>query len=242
MKDSTDRKWDHQRHHNYHKLRWVSDLNLMEKIVKVSCGRERGGVVVDLGCGLGQQLAEFAKSASHCIGIDADENMIEKAIRRNNIQYVHMAVEKIKDVAADVVVARNVLHYIPGTVISDVASRILKPSGILILAQAIPPSTRLRSWHNQLHDLFQVNHAPSTDDMVAFLRLANFSNISAEFHFHRMNVNEWLHSRTDSPEQSQAVLEHHRKLSDFPEFEPSFSQDKIEVTVRFSIVHGIKSS
>lgn len=241
MNHSTIRQWDHNRHRNYHKARWVSDASLIDKIIKVADGKERGGTVVDLGCGLGQLLAEFAKSGSLCIGVDSDKNMVEKAIRHENIQYVNMAVEDVKDIAADVVVARNVLHYIPGDVIAQVASNIMKPGGVLILAQAVPPSTKLRSWHNELHDIFSVNYAPSTDDMVSFLRLSDFHNISSQFSFHRMNVNEWLHARTDSPEQRLAVLEHHKKLMDYPEFEAAFSEDQIEVTVRFSIVYGTKS-
>lgn len=237
---SSQRKWAPTRHHNYHRAKWVSDKELIQKVVSASRGRDEGGTVVDFGCGIGNQIAAFADRASQCIGIDADPNMLEQAVRHDKIRYVLSPVQEVDLLDADVAVARNVLHYIPGSVLGPIVWQTLKPGGIAILAQAVPPSTRSRPWHNELHDLLHVNHVPSADDMVSFLRLAHFSDIRADFSFHRMNVNEWLDARSDSPQVKQFVLEHHKKLSDYPEYEATITANQIEVTVRFAIISGEK--
>jgi len=234
------RRWGVDRHQNYHLAKWVSDSDILEKVVLAAQGKEKNGVVVDLGCGLGHQLAAFAGTASHCIGIDSDAKMLERAIRNEKIRYVHSDVSAYSETGADVVVARNVLHYIPPETISRVAVGALKPGGILILAQAVPPSTKARPWHNHLHDIFRVHHAPGTDDMVSFLHLANFCNIQAQFSFHRMNVTDWLAARVDSEEIRVQALDHHRRLPDFPEYEAEILEQRVVVTVRFAIVSGIR--
>lgn len=233
-------KWGPTRHNSYHNVKWVSDTDILQKTVLAARGKNVGGIVVDFGCGIGNQLAAFAEKAFQCIGVDSDPNMLERAVRRENIRYVLSPVQEANNFTADVVVARNVLHYIHGSLLGDRAWKTLKSGGVAIFAQAVPPSTQARPWHNELHDLLHVDHVPSSDDIISFLRLAHFSDLRADFSFHRMNVNEWLEARSDSPLIKQAVLEHHRKLSDYPEYETLITGDQIEVTVRFAIISGEK--
>ena len=237
----SSKKWGTDRHNNYHRAKWISDEGILQKIVVVAQVKSKNGTVVDFGCGQGNQLEAFARQGFQCIGIDSDPNMLERAIRHQNIKYILSPIQEVKGLTADIIVARNVLHYIPGPILSEVAWKALKPGGIAILAQAVPPSTQSRLWHNNLHDLLNVNHAPSSDDMVSFLRLAHFADIRADFSFHRMNVNEWLDARSDSPLVKQAALEHHGKLVVYPEYEPSITSKQIDVTVRFAIVSGHKN-
>lgn len=232
--------WSKERHKNYHRAKWVSDAQLIESVVNAARGLDRGGVVIDIGCGLGNLLEVFSRSASHCIGIDADEKMLERAIRKDNIEYKHCKAEEIDGFEADVVVARNVLHYIPGNSLAEIAGRNLKKGGIVVLTQAVPPSLRVKPWHDQLHEMLLVNKTPTTDDMVSFCRLANFKDIQSQFCFHQMNVNEWLDARAENDPMKEKVLEHHKKLSSFAEYEPEFVENDVTITVRFAIVSGIK--
>lgn len=234
-------KWGKSRHKDYHKIKWVSDDNLIKRVVQAARDKEKNGVVVELGCGLGHQLMGFVKNANNCIGVDADDNMLERAKRDKKIEYIHSDVRQVSGISADVVVARNVLHYIPGNDVLEIANRIMKQGAILILTQAVPPSLRVREWHNQLHDMLSVKHSPSTDDMVLYCRLGGLENIETQYCFHRMNVNEWLNVRVESDMLRKTVLKHHKKLIQYPEYEALVSGDRIDITVRFSIVSGTKN-
>ena len=233
------REWDNNRHHKYPLAKWVSNAEMLQAVVQESRGLGVQGTVVDLGCGLGHVAAAFLSVASRCIGVDFDRNMLNQALSPDKIQYIHSRIEEIRGLTADAVVARNVMPYVPEHGVFGAVKRILKPGGIFVLCQAIPPSTRARSWHASMHDILGVNPAPSCDDIVTYFRLHGFSEICSRFNFCRMNVGEWLEARVDSPEKRAAVLEHHKQLNKLPEFEPDFSVEGIEVTVRFAIVSGL---
>lgn len=233
------REWESNRHHTYRLAKWVSNAEMLQATVRETRGLAVQGTVVDLGCGLGHVAAAFLGVAARCIGVDSDRNMLNQALYPDKIQYIHSRIEEIEGLTADAVVARNVVHYVAEQELFAAVERILKPGGIFVLCQAIPPSTRARSWHARMHDILGVNHAPSCDDLVTYFRLHGFSDICSRFIFCRMNVGEWLEARVDSPEKRAAVLEHHKQLDKLLEFEPDFSVVGIEVTVRFAIVSGL---
>ncbi|MBI2360075.1 MAG: class I SAM-dependent methyltransferase, partial [Deltaproteobacteria bacterium] len=219
--------------------KWVSDADLLRAIVEETRGLAQGATVVELGCGLGHVAAAFVGVAAKCVGVDYDLNMLKRAVNKEKIHYIHSRIEEISDLSADVVLARNVMHYVAAHELFGAARKILRPEGILVVCQAVPPSTRARPWHVRMHDILGVNHAPSCDDIVTFFHLHGFSDIRSRFNFCRMNVQDWLDARVDSPEKRRAVLEHHQQLKKLPEFEPDFSVKGLEVTVRFVIVSGL---
>ena len=233
------REWEGNRHEKYSLAKWVSDTDLLKAIVEASRGLADGGTVIDLGCGLGHVATAFLGTAAKCIGVDYDINMLNQALYRDKIQYIHSRIEDIQGLTAEVVLARNVIHYVPGEELFVAAKRILRPGGIFVLCQAIPPSTRSRPWHTHLHDILGVYHAPSCDDIVTFFRRHGFSDIRSRFSFCRFNVQEWLEARVQSLRIRRTVLKYHECLKELPEFEPDFSVEGIEVTVRFAIVSGL---
>ncbi|MBI2361114.1 MAG: class I SAM-dependent methyltransferase, partial [Deltaproteobacteria bacterium] len=106
------RKWGRNRHQKYGLAKWVSDADLLRAIVEETRGLARDATVVELGCGLGHVAAAFVGVAAKCVGVDYDINMLKRAVNKEKIQYIHSRIEEISDLSADVVLARNVMHYV----------------------------------------------------------------------------------------------------------------------------------
>jgi SAM-dependent methyltransferase len=232
--------WDRTRHRTYSNAAWVSDPELLAAILRETRGIAHDGTVVELGCGLGNLAAAFVPIASRCIGVDQDANMLRAATAQDRVQYVHSSIEGYSGTTADAVLARNVAHYVGVGKLFDKARELLRPGGLFLVCQAVPPSGRARTWHDALHAMMGVAPAPGTDDLVSEFRLKRFADIRATFHPHRMNVNQWLNARLDSTALRKTALEHHAALVDYPEYEHESRDGEVFVTVRFAIVTGLR--
>lgn len=97
----------------------------------------RGKRVLEIGCGLGTDGAQFAQAGAHYTGVDLTEAAIELARKRfelfglqGNFQTADAERLDFADDTFDIVYSHGVLHHTPGT---DVAvreiHRVLKPGG-----------------------------------------------------------------------------------------------------------------
>lgn len=91
--------------------RYIEDKNA-ELIAKYLTGKS----VLEVGCGQGRFIASLARDRGcHCVGIDASEEMIKVAARRNPGPEYHVmdsADLKFPDQAFDVVLFEYVLHHV----------------------------------------------------------------------------------------------------------------------------------
>jgi SAM-dependent methyltransferase len=118
-----------------------------------------GRRVLDVGCGVGNDLARFARAGAEVIGLDLAPTSIELA--RRNFQQRELAGEfligngedmDLPDDAFDLVYCHTVLHFTPRpqAMVREI-HRVLRPGG-----QAILMTVNRRSWLNVLHRLMKV--------------------------------------------------------------------------------------
>lgn len=115
--------------------------------------------VLDVGCGVGNDLSRFARGGADVFGIDLAEHSIELAqtnfsLRGLRGQFKVMNGEQMQfaDNAFDLVYCHTVLHFTPHPqrMVNEIY-RVLKPSG-----RAIIMTVNRRSWLNFLHKVMQV--------------------------------------------------------------------------------------
>ena len=125
----------------------------------VNFGGYRGQRVLDVGCGVGNDLARFAKGGADVVGIDLAETSIDLA--RRNFRQRGLAGEfrvmdgeqlEFPDDAFDLVYCHTVLHFTPRPrrMVEEI-HRVLRPGG-----QAILMTVNRRSWLNLMHKLMRV--------------------------------------------------------------------------------------
>lgn len=125
-----------------------------------------GQQVLDVGCGVGNDLSRFRRGGAIVTGIDIAPHSIELA--RNNFaqrglegDFLVMNGEKMTfpDDTFDVVYCHTVLHFTPRPekMIAEIR-RVLKPGGVAILM-----TVNRRSWLNFLHKVMnvQIDHLDS---------------------------------------------------------------------------------
>lgn len=118
-----------------------------------------GKRVLDVGCGVGNDLSRFCKGGSKVFGIDIAPHSIELAKnnfsqRRLSGEFLVMNGEQMTfpDDSFDVVYCHTVLHFTPRPeeMIAEI-KRVLKPSGTAILM-----TVNRHSWLNFLHRVFNI--------------------------------------------------------------------------------------
>ncbi|HEX8494132.1 MAG TPA: class I SAM-dependent methyltransferase [Pyrinomonadaceae bacterium] len=96
-----------------------------------------GARLVEIGCGMGTDLLQFARGGAHCTGVDLTPRSIEISrlhfdLYQMRADFVLTDAERLpfKDESFDVVYSNGVLHHTPGTAAAiREAHRILRPGG-----------------------------------------------------------------------------------------------------------------
>lgn len=115
-----------------------------------------GMSLLDVGCGLGNDLSRFASGGANCVGIDISPTAIKLA--KQNFAHRNLSAEflqmdgedmSFEDNSFDVIYCHTVLHFTPNpeTMIKEI-HRVLKPGG-----QAIMMTINRHSWLYLLHRL-----------------------------------------------------------------------------------------
>ncbi|MGA9977859.1 MAG: class I SAM-dependent methyltransferase [Candidatus Sulfotelmatobacter sp.] len=126
----------------------------------------RDKLVLDLGCGSGEEVIPLRKRGARVIGIDISPHLIaiaEERLRKNGVDAevrVGSAYEThLPDGSVDVVFCMSLLHHLELDRVKNEILRILKPGGLFVLKEPIRLSWMMR----QLRRLF-----PSREDVSEF--------------------------------------------------------------------------
>lgn len=137
--------------YRYEKLDYLADA--------IGFERFSGKSVLDLGCGVGNDLARFAKAGAVVTGVDIAEHSISLA--KDNFAFRNLKGEfhkmngeslEFADNQFDAVFCHTVLHFTPNpsAMVAEI-HRVLKPGG-----EAILMTVNRRSWMNFLHKLMKI--------------------------------------------------------------------------------------
>ena len=137
--------------YRYEKLDYLPDAIGFERFA--------GKTVLDLGCGVGNDLARFAKAGATVTGVDLAEHSVQLAqdnfrFRGLEGEFLQMNGEQLSlpDNSFDAVFCHTVLHFTPNpaAMIKEI-HRVLKPGG-----EAILMTVNRRSWMNLLRRVMKI--------------------------------------------------------------------------------------
>ena len=162
-------------------------LHYLPKLVDFS--GYSGKTLLDVGCGVGNDLARFAKGGAHVTGIDLAEHSIELA--RANFQFRELDGDfrimdgesmSFPDESFDVVYCHTVLHFTPDPrrMVAEI-HRVLKPGGDAILM-----TVNRHSWLNLVNKVAKVEIDHLDAPVFRQFSIDEFDELLAPFEQHRI--------------------------------------------------------
>ena len=183
-------------------IHWASQYDIFTRVLGLGVDRPNsrmiiemakikpGDIVLDVGCGTGnltQTARKYAGASGSVYGIDAAPEMIEVARKKAlhagaDITFNVCLIEKIDypDSTFDVIISRLVIHHLPDDLKRQGFAeifRVLKPGGLLFLADFNPPTNPVLAHITTAlvgHGMMQtsVRHIPAMLAEAGFVEIA----------------------------------------------------------------------
>jgi ubiquinone/menaquinone biosynthesis C-methylase UbiE len=141
-------------------------------------GDARGKKVLDLGCGMGENIVALAKRGAHVMGMDISPELIALAQQRINNAEVEAALKVgsayetgLPDESLDLILCIALIHHLDIPVVRDEMRRILARNGAIILSEPIRFSVVykfLRNLFRPPEDVSDHEHPLTRDELATF--------------------------------------------------------------------------
>lgn len=236
-------KWSEQKMNNYHELQWVSEGGLIG-LLEECCGK--GESLLELGCGTAALIDRLSRNFERSVGVEPSAELLEKAPKRDGIEYRAIPLEEINDSNAfDTVIIRNTLQHVrdPEHAV-QVAHKALRPGGRLVVCQGVPPSSRVWNFYEDLFKLFDSRTILSEGDLLMLFRVNGFEKIQLIPYFmEKIDLLDWLRKVSADEQIFQEALKLHQEGDEHfrKAYEVNSNNGNFFMTWRFVVIMGIKS-
>lgn len=143
-------------------------------------GDVRGKMVLDLGCGIGDNIVPLVKRGACVLGMDISPELIELAqerLKRGGIEAVLRVCSAydtgLPDASVDVIFCINLIHHLDVAAVRDEMHRILVQGGLIILSEPIRFSglyNRLRNLLPARENISDYEHPLTRNELTEFIR------------------------------------------------------------------------
>lgn len=203
----------------FNKLDWATDNSYLDLVVEVA-KLEKTDVVLDVGTGTGLVARAVEPHVAKVIGLDISPEML----KRNPYESIladarDMRVDdgkgRILDNQFDKVIARMVFHHIiHGAEEAAVQCHgVLKPGGLFVLSEGIPPRASLADWYTQMFSIKEERLTFLPADLVHLLRIAGFKEIKTYYHvLPQVSIRNWIENSGMSDDRKALMWEAQMKM------------------------------
>jgi ubiquinone/menaquinone biosynthesis C-methylase UbiE len=190
----------------YDNLEWVKNQYFMEELVRMGEFRKTD-VVLDVGTGTGIVARTVAPKVRAVIGIDPSKDMLDKGDKHKGVSYLQWDIRHpiFMDNVFDKIVARYAFHHIvKGTQKAmDECFRVLRPGGIMVLAEGVPPCEAVRQDYIDIFALKEKRITFMPVDMDKLMLKSGFRNLERNtIRLRKMSTRNWLES-SGLPQETQ---------------------------------------
>lgn len=154
------------------------------KIILDYLKKNRGGSILDIGCGYGWLLSSLNKKKWKRYGVEPSKDCYE--IAKLNMDFIFNNINKINNKKFDVITLIHVIEHIRNPIIFlKKIKKNLKKNGILIIETPDFDSAMARKYNTKFRLLHDPTHISlfSLDSLSRLLRRLNFKIIKFEFPF-----------------------------------------------------------
>lgn len=197
MRDEREKFWK-KRSKNYENLEWAIKGGYLHAFLDAGnfCSDDK---VLDIGTGTGIIAHTISPYVDKVIGIDISRDMLSHAFehRTDNEEFLKMDATslELEDGSFSKVTARMVFHHILDNTqkAMDECYRVLKPGGVMIFSEGVPPSEHVKPFYTDMFRLKEERLTFMDSDMIAFMRNAGFENIKEIVYWsRRSSIRNWL--------------------------------------------------
>ena len=197
--DDYDSAFWNDRSRKYDALEWTRRAGYQEKILHAGAFAS-GDRVLDVGTGTGVMALALAPLVYHVVGVDLSAEMLAKAAEKNhaaNITFVQGDVRELNfaDATFEKATARMVFHHVLEDAELGIREicRVLKPGGIFVLSEGVPPIPEVRDWYTEMFSYKETRRTFMEDDLVHLAEAGEFTEIKCVRHISkRVSIGNWL--------------------------------------------------
>jgi choline kinase/ubiquinone/menaquinone biosynthesis C-methylase UbiE len=233
----------------YERLDWASRRGYLEQMV--DCGQfESHHCVLDVGTGTGRVAFEVAPKVRQVIGVDISPDMLKQAQQRPGFDNVEFRLGDTISLGLppnsfDRITARMVFHHLmeDTAVAARECLRVLKPGGLIILSEGVPPHRSLEEWYTRMFALKEERLTFFEDDLACLLEQAGFEDIATYIHVSpQVSIRNWLENSGLPTTTQDEIYEMHLDLDEEQRrhYDMHVLPDDILVDLKFAILTGRK--
>ena len=241
-----------QRAREYSRLQWAADENYKNAILDAA-DLQPNNMVLDAGTGTGIIARAVAPLVKHVVALDSSATMLAKfgsdgAIPAN----ISTTCEDIRktsfaDASFDRIISRMMFHYLLEGIEESAAEcyRLLKPAGLMVLAEGVPPIPALKADYEAIFELKEQRRTFLEEDLVALLEGAGFTDVRVRINWIRsMSVRNWLsRSGNVSSEVQEQIVQLHVNGSET--FKRAYNLEIVDndcfIDIKNAIVVGVRA-
>jgi ubiquinone/menaquinone biosynthesis C-methylase UbiE/choline kinase len=230
----------------YDRLAWVNDDRLLSAIVDLAEDR-RPARVLDLGTGTGKVLLAIrsALGTGEYWGVDSSEAMLARVPERAGLTLRCDDAERLEETPSrhfDMVTARMMFHHLqnPQSAVAA-AARVLKPAGLFVICEGVPPSLRTAKWYTEMFRYKEDRRTLTEVDLIELMVRGGFEDVTTRTVVMRdASLNNWLDNSGVPEENIRKIKELHFEAPDYvrQDYDMRFAGGDCLMTWRFAVVHG----
>lgn len=181
---------------NYNSLQWANHPLYLKEFIKMGKFK-KSDIVLDVGTGTGIVAHAIAPLVKQVIGLDKSQDMLEHSNWYGNMYFIKRNILSpiFNEGVFDKVTIRQVFHHIlRGTQRAmNEAYRVLKPGGMIVFSEGIPPSPAVKQDYIEIFRLKEKRLTFMEEDLVALMERAGFKDIQLKIVWLRkVSVQNWL--------------------------------------------------
>jgi choline kinase/ubiquinone/menaquinone biosynthesis C-methylase UbiE len=233
----------------YERLDWASRRGYLEQMV--DCGLfEADHCVLDVGTGTGRVAFEVAPKVRQVLGVDISPDMLKQAQQRTDIDNVEFRLGDTISLGLtadsfDRVTARMVFHHLMDKTLDAAREclRVLKPGGLIVLSEGVPPHRSLGDWYTRMFALKEERLTFFEDDLACLLEQAGFEDIQTTIHISpQVSIRNWLENSGLPNTTQDEIYQMHLDLDEAQRrhYDMHVVDDDILVDLKFAILTGRK--
>lgn len=250
---ASDHEFDHrfwkQRAEKYNQLDWANRSGYLESFL-AAAELAPTDITLDVGTGTGIIAGQIAPLVRTVTGVDASAEMLAHARETYNAPNIRFQQADVRSLpfetgSFDKVTARMVFHHVlegAETGIQEIF-RILRPGGIFVFSEGIPPTPDLRAWYTEMFALKEERRTFLESDISQLIGSAAFSRIESSLYLsQQVSVRNWLENGAVPEENRRKIWQMHLDLSDDGKraYKMTVTPDDILIDMKFVIARAFR--